>query len=447
MNNFLNKETLKHQLIKLSNRIDDHSSIIVSGTIVRIIGMKLEAIGISAPVGTVCKIEITTDKSVLAEVIGFADSITYLMAMHETFGIKPGTPVIPLIKAHTVKVGKSLLGRVLDAAGNPIDNLGAIEADEYYSLIAKPINPLARKRITQPLDVGIRVINTLLTVGKGQRLGIFAGSGVGKSVLLGMMTRFTQADVVVVGLIGERGREVKEFIEENLGESALAKSVVVASPADTSPIMRVNGAALATTIAEYYRDQGLDVLLIVDSLTRYAHAHREIALSAGEMPATKGYTASVFAKLAQLVERSGAGMQNQGSITAFYTVLVEGDDIHDPIADHARSILDGHIFLSRDLADAGHYPAIDIEKSVSRIMTSVVDDAQINSATKFKKLYSAYMKNREIINVGMYQAGADKVIDEAIANKDAMDQFLKQGMHECADMPKSLNYLFSIFPN
>jgi len=378
-------------------------------------------------------------------VIGFADNVTYLMPIGETHGIKQGTPVVPLLKAYSARVGMSLLGRVLDASGNPIDNKGDIEADEYYSLTSKLINPLQRKRITESLDVGIRVINALFTVGKGQRLGIFAGSGVGKSVLLGMMTKYTRADIVVVGLIGERGREVKEFIEEILGEEGLKRAVVVASPADTSPLMRANGAALATTIAEYYRDKGFDVLLITDSLTRYAHAQREISLAAGELPASKGYTPSVFAKLSQLVERSGNGTDTQGSITAFYTVLVEGDDQHDPVADNARAILDGHIVLSRQLADSGHYPAVDIEKSISRVMPSVIDEAQLIVSGKLKQLYSAYMRNREVINIGMYQRGADHVVDEAIQRKDMIENFLRQGMNEASDMRESLERLVTVF--
>jgi flagellum-specific ATP synthase len=445
MTDFIDKKMIQDHFNKLAYHVSLNSSVTVSGSITRISGMKLEVTGLSVPMGTICKIIISPVHIIHAEVIGFYENITYLMAIEDTHGIRQGTSVVPLSKAHNACVGMSLLGRVMDASGNPIDQLGKIEADEYYSLTAKPINPLSRKRISEPLDVGIRVINTLLTVGKGQRLGIFAGSGVGKSVLLGMMTRFTQADIVVVGLIGERGREVKEFIEENLGQSGLQKSVVIASPADTSPIMRVNGAALATTIAEYYRDKGFDVLLIVDSLTRYAHAQREISLSAGELPATKGYTPSVFAKLAQLVERSGNGVNGSGSITAFYTVLVEGDDQHDPVADHARSILDGHIFLSRHLADSGHYPAVDIEKSISRVMPAVANENHINTAIQFKKIYGAYSKNREIINVGMYLHGADHTIDEAIKNKDAMEQFLKQGMNECSDLKDGLMKLQGMF--
>lgn len=442
---FLEKESIKSHLQRIAHAVDHNPSADIAGTIIRIVGSKLEATGIAAPIGTICKIIVDDKTTVTAEVIGFSEELTYLMAIQDIYGIKQGTPVVASAKANSAKVGMSLLGRVIDANGNPIDEKGHVEADEYYSLLAKPINPLSRKRIANPLDVGIRAINALLTVGKGQRIGIFAGSGVGKSVLLGMMTRFTAADIVVVGLIGERGREVKEFIEENLTEESLAKSVVVAAPADTSPIMRVNGAAQATAIAEYYRDKGFDVLLIVDSLTRYAQAQREISLSAGELPATKGYTPSVFAKLSQLVERSGNGSDEQGSITAFYTVLVEGDDHQDPIADHARSILDGHIFLSRDLADAGHYPAIDIEHSISRVMPAVVTEDQVQYANVFKRIHSAYTKNADIINVGMYQNGADKIIDEAILYKDKMRHFLCQSMNESADMQNSLEKLFTLF--
>jgi flagellum-specific ATP synthase len=444
MNDFLNHMSIQNHLLRISQAVSDNPSAVVSGAISRISGSRLEATGISVPMGTICKILISATNTVNAEVIGFSDNIVYLMAIQDTYGIRPGTPVIPLAKAHSVRVGMSLLGRVLDAVGNPIDKGGALETEEFYSLIAKPINPLVRKRISEPLDVGIRVINALMTVGKGQRLGIFAGSGVGKSVLLGMMTKFTKADIVVVGLIGERGREVKEFIEENLGEEGLKKSVIIASPADTSPLMRVNGAAHATAIAEYYRDKGFDVLLIIDSLTRYAHALREIALSAGELPATKGFTPSVFAKMAKLVERSGNGENSQGSITAFYTVLVEGDDHHDPIADHARSTLDGHIFLSRHLADAGHYPAIDIERSISRVMHSIVSEDQLQAANKFKSIYASYMKNRDIVNVGMYQRGADKNIDDGIKHNEIMKNFLVQGINESADIKDSINQLINM---
>jgi flagellum-specific ATP synthase len=358
MLNTSSNERIKQYLKKTELDVDSTSSVTLLGSITRITGMKIEAIGLAVPVGTLCQIIISESISINAEVIGFSGNITYLMAIDRIDGIKQGDKIIPLTFTRNARVGMSLLGRIIDAEGHSIDGHGDIVTDEIYPLVTRPINPLARKKIIEPLDVGIRAINALITVGKGQRLGIFAGSGVGKSILLGMMTHFTSADIVVVGLVGERGREVKEFIEQNLGEEGIKRSVVIAAPSDTSPLMRSNCAVLATTVAEYYRDKGFDVLLIIDSLTRYAQAQREISLSIGELPATKGFTPSVFSKLSQLVERSGNGDNSQGSITAFYTVLIEGDDHTDPVADHARSILDGHIVLSRQLAYSVHYPAI-----------------------------------------------------------------------------------------
>lgn len=436
---------ITHCLQMIDHHIDSFPTITLIGSITRITGMKIEASGLSVPVGTLCKIIVSDKIAMNAEVIGFSDNTTYLMATENIDGIKQGSKVIPLSHKRNARVGMSLLSRILDANGDPIDGRGEVIADQLYPLVAKPVNPLIRKKIVDPLDVGIRAINALLTVGKGQRLGIFAGSGVGKSILLGMMTHFTSAHVVVVGLVGERGREVKEFIEQNLGEDGLSRSVVVAAPSDTSPLMRTNCAMLATSIAEYYRDQGLDVLLIIDSLTRYAQAHREISLSIGELPATKGFTPSVFAKLSQLVERCGNGGLNQGSITALFTVLMEGDDHADPVADHARSVLDGHIFLSRQLADAGHYPAIDIEKSISRVMTSIVSENQLTLTNKFKRLYSTYLRNSDVVNVGMYQHGSDKTLDDAIKYKTAMFNFLQQGINEPANMTDSLTQLSTIF--
>ncbi len=328
-----------------------------------------------------------------------------------------------------VPVGEHLLGRVLDGAGHPLDGKGPIQADRRVALTGRSINPLSRPPIHEPLDVGVAAINALLSVGRGQRMGLFAGSGVGKSVLLGMMTRYTNADVIVVGLIGERGREVKEFVQNILGEEGLARAVVVATPADNSPLMRMHGAMLATSIAEYFRDQGKQVLLLMDSLTRFAQAQREIALAIGEPPATKGYPPSVFAKLPQLVERAGTG-EHGGSITAFYTVLAEGDDQNDPIADAARAILDGHVVLSRELAEAGHYPAIDIEASISRVMVDVVAPEHERAARRFKQIYSTYRQNRDLINVGAYQAGSDMRVDEAIAMHPRLSGFLQQHMRE-----------------
>jgi flagellum-specific ATP synthase len=312
-------------------------------------------------------------------------------------------------------------------------------------MYSPPINPLRRAPIKEVLDVGIRAINSCLTVGKGQRMGLFAGSGVGKSVLLGMMARYTTADVVVVGLIGERGREVKEFIEDILGDDGLARSVVVAAPADNPPLLRLQGAFYATAIAEYFRDQGKNVLLIMDSLTRYGMAQREIALAIGEPPATKGYPPSVFAKIPVLIERAGNGSEGGGSITAFYTVLTEGDDLQDPIADSARAILDGHIVLSRELADAGHYPAIDIEKSISRSMHTITGEDQQKQMRKLKQLVSRYQRNRDLINVGAYSAGSDPILDEAIAKNGQIEAFLQQGILEKVSIPQSLGELSSLF--
>lgn len=427
------------------NYIETEPSVVIAGRISRITGMKIEATNVNVPVGTICKIILDDNSNIHAEVIGFSKYITYLMSLEHIHGIKQGNLIIPITRNRKAPVGISLLGRVVDAAGLPIDGKGEIIPNEFYPLTPKPINPLARKKISEPLDVGIRAINSLLTVSQGQRLGIFAGSGVGKSVLLGMMTRFTSADVVVVGLIGERGREVKEFIEDNLGQAGIDKSVVIAAPADTSPLMRVNGAIFATTVAEYFRDKGMNVLLIVDSLTRFAQAQREISLSVGELPATKGFTPSVFAKISQLVERAGNGVNEKGSITAFYTVLVEGDDFHDPIGDHARSVLDGHIILSHQLADAGHYPAIDIEKSISRVMTAVVNEKQIQYSRQFKRLYSAYNQNKDLINVGMYQSGSNKLIDEAVLYQPKLEKFLIQDINECCNFAESVKQMYSLF--
>jgi flagellum-specific ATP synthase len=322
-----------------------------------------------------------------------------------------------------------------------LDDKGALKTDAKVSLNGKSINPLSRNPIREPLDVGVRAINSMLAVGRGQRLGLFAGTGVGKSVLLGMMTKFTNADVVVVGLIGERGREVNEFVLKTLGDEGMERAVVVASPADDSPLMRVHGAMLATSIAEYFRDQGLDVLLLMDSLTRYAQAHREIALAIDEPPATKGYPPSVFAKLPHLVERAGNGVEGGGSITAFYTVLAEGDDNNDPIADAARGVLDGHIVLSRSLAESGHFPAIDIEASISRVMPDIADARHQKLANKLRQLYSLYQQNKDLISVGAYQKGSDPRIDEAIEKNGAISDFLKQNMDYAVNITQSLKEL------
>ncbi|OCL24648.1 flagellar protein export ATPase FliI [Gilliamella sp. wkB72] len=418
-------------------KLESASLIRQYGRLVKASGLVLEAIGLKLPLGSNCFVERQLDGNIQAvecEVIGFKGKTLYLMPFESTDGILLDARVytsqydLTHFSHKVLPIGMGLLGRVVDAMGKPLDGKPLPEDIEYEGLINKTLNPLTRTPIHQVLDVGIRAINALLTVGQGQRMGLFAGSGVGKSVLLGMMARYTKADIIVVGLIGERGREVKDFIENILGEEGLARSVVVAAPADVSPLLRLQGAAYATKIAEKFRDQGFNVLLIMDSLTRYAMAQREIALAIGEPPATKGYPPSVFAKLPALVERAGNDAEGKGAITAFYTVLTEGDDQQDPIADSARAILDGHIVLSRSLAESGHYPAIDIEASISRVMTELTKDEK--KSRLFKQLFSSFQRNRDLINVGAYVAGTDPLLDKAITLFPAMQQFLQQGIYE-----------------
>ncbi|HAS6279704.1 TPA: flagellar protein export ATPase FliI [Vibrio vulnificus] len=416
---------------------------VASGKLVRVVGLTLEATGCRAPIGSLCLVETMTGQ-MEAEVVGFSGDNLFLMPSEQIGGILPGAKVTPLTSESGLPVGMELLGRVIDGVGNPLDGLGPIYTEHRASFHAEPINPLARKPITEPLDVGLKAINGLLTVGKGQRIGLFAGSGVGKSVTLGMMTRGTTAQVVVVGLIGERGREVKEFIEEILGEDGRKRSVVVAAPADASPLMRLKGCQTALTIAEYFRDQGLDVLLLMDSLTRFAQAQREIALSVGEPPATKGYPPSVFAKLPALVERAGNGGPQQGSITAFFTVLTEGDDLQDPIADASRAILDGHIVLSREMADAGHYPAIDVEKSVSRVMPQITTEEHVLMSKAVRQVLSICRKNQDLVSIGAYKPGTDPAIDSAFTLKPKLDEYLQQRMKETVPYAMCVNMLKNV---
>ncbi|HWM29972.1 MAG TPA: flagellar protein export ATPase FliI [Woeseiaceae bacterium] len=411
---------------------------VVEGTLRRTVGLAMEAEGCHAPVGGRCDVIAEDGRRIETEVVGFSGDRLFLMPADEMRGIVPNARVIPVAGVPEVAVSEELLGRVLDGRGRPLDGGSAIRRNRSTPLFGRQINPLQRQPIHEPLDVGVRSINALLSVGRGQRMGLFAGSGVGKSMLLGMMTRNTNADVVVVGMIGERGREVKEFIDRTLGEDGLAKAVVVATPADDTPLMRLHGAWLSAAIAEYFRDRGMHVLLLMDSLTRFAQAQREIALAIGEPPATKGYPPSVFAKLPQLVERAGNGSGNAGSITAFYTVLAEGDDQNDPIVDAARAILDGHIVLSRQLADAGLYPAIDVEASVSRALPQVTKDSHQELITRFRSIYSTYQEHRDLIAVGAYQRGADKRVDEAIARWPAMLEFLRQGQKQRVDFRSSV---------
>ncbi|MDI1260794.1 flagellar protein export ATPase FliI [Aquabacterium sp.] len=434
------------------------------GKLVRVAGLVLEAAGLRLPVGAVCEIHSETRleaQPVLAEVVGFAGDRAYLMPTAEAHGLSSGARVVPRAipinppllgrpnhpwrrsedRTRHLPIGSGLLGRVVNAHGEPLDRHGPLNHVRSEPLVRRPMNAMERDPVRLPLDTGVRAINTMLTVGRGQRIGLFAGSGVGKSVLLGMMARYTQADVIVVGLIGERGREVKEFIEDILGEDGLARSVVVAAPADAPPLTRMQGANYATAVAEHFRDQGLHVLLLMDSLTRYAMAQREIALAIGEPPATKGYPPSCFAKLPQLVERSGNGLNGHGSITAFYTVLSEGDDQQDPIADAARAILDGHIVLSRDLAEAGHFPAIDIEKSASRVMNNVASSEHIDSARRFRQLWSKYSKAKDLIQLGAYVPGHDRDLDLAVNLHPAMVAMLQQDMHLPALLDDSVEQL------
>ncbi len=444
--------------------IEPVNPLLVSGTLTRVAGLVMEAVGLKLAVGTSCTVFLPNGTSVTAEVVGFSGERLFLMPSGDIYGLTPGAKVVPVEytgapprvginqhprrraadRAKHISVGPELLGRVLNGAGDPLDRLGSPQCTHSVPLYSRPFNPLERAPIEKILDVGVRAINTLLSVGRGQRMGLFAGSGVGKSVLLGMMARYTSADVIVVALIGERGREVQEFIETILGEEGLARSVVIAAPADTSPLMRLHGAAYATAVAEYFRDEGKHVLLIMDSLTRFAMAQREISLAIGEPPATKGYPPSVFARLPQLVERAGNGRHGSGSITAFYTVLTENDDPNDPIADNARAILDGHIVLSRRLADSGHYPAIDIESSISRVMASLVTREQLSQAQRFKALYSRYQRSHDLISVGAYVSGSDPQLDHAIELYPALESFLQQGMFEQEDYTASMDKLATL---
>ncbi|WP_027015780.1 flagellar protein export ATPase FliI [Comamonas composti] len=430
-----------------------------NGSLTRLTGLVLEAAGLQVPVGAQCWICQGAQDPVLAEVVGFAGERAFLMPAADMQGLSseakvvPAQAFVPLLRfgdgpeapvslaagVLSLPMGEGLLGRVVDAQGQPLDHGGLLDQVQARPLEKNPINAMERDPVREPLDTGVRALNALLTVGRGQRLGLFAGSGVGKSVLLGMMARYTQAEVIVVGLIGERGREVKEFVEDILGVQDRSRTVVVAAPADAPPLLRMQGANYATAIAEHFRDQGRHVLLLMDSLTRYAMAQREIALAIGEPPATKGYPPSCFAKLPQLVERSGNGLNGQGSITAFYTVLSEGDDQQDPIADAARAILDGHIVLSRALAETGHYPAIDIEQSASRVMHNVTTREHFEQARRFRAVYSRYQKGRDLIQVGAYLAGSDPLMDEAIRLQPAMTAFLQQSMFEPASMQASLS--------
>jgi flagellum-specific ATP synthase len=415
-----------------------------SGTLVRLVGLTLETRGIMAPLGACCEVMGKGGHRVEAEVVGFNDKTLYLMPFTDPVGVGPGDTVRVMSNSGQVRLGNELLGRVIDGRGMPIDGKPMPHLPDQLSLLGCPLNPMERGPIVDILDVGVKAINGALTIGRGQRIGLVAGSGVGKSVLLGMLTRFTKADIVVIGLIGERGREVQAFIHESLGEEGLAKSVVIAAPANVSPVLRLKATHMTHVIAEYFRDQGKNVLMLCDSLTRVAHAQREIGLAIGEPPTAKGYPPSVFALLPNLIERGGVGRHGHGSITSIYTVLAEGDDGNDPIVDIARASLDGQVMLSRRLADQAHYPAIDLNGSISRVMQALVSPEELKQSNKLRRLWSVYQQNADLVQVGAYEAGSNPELDEAIRVREQMVDFLRQDMDKGEDYAMTRNHLSHI---
>jgi flagellum-specific ATP synthase len=432
-------------LDKYHSCLDAACTIRANGKVTHIIGLVIEAQGPVSRLGTVCDIYTKGDTNkITAEVLGFRDNRVLMMPLEEIRGIGPGCQVVAKQHRAIIPVGPALLGRVIDGLGNPIDNKGPILAENEYPIYGAPINPLSRKRISRPLDLGIRAINGLLTVGCGQRIGIFSGSGVGKSVLLGMIARKTKADVNVIALIGERGRELNEFIEKELGEEGLKRSVIVVATSDHLPLIRMRGAFIATAIAEFFRDQGKHVNLMMDSVTRFAMAQREIGLALGEPPTTKGYTPSVFTLLPKLCERAGTSA-NRGTITGLYTVLVEGDDTNEPIADALRSILDGHINLTRDLAAQNHYPAIDVLGSISRVMDDIIHPQQRQNASKLKETMAIYRKAEDLINIGAYVSGSNPKIDYAIEMIEKINGYLKQDIDQTTNFDDSISQLAQLF--
>ncbi|MGZ4105724.1 MAG: flagellar protein export ATPase FliI [Tumebacillaceae bacterium] len=435
-----------NQLVKMEKyirRLERTRTIKVNGKVSKLVGLTIESRGPMVTVGDVCQIEATDGSQVLTEVVGFRDHDVLLMPLGDLGAIGPGNDVVATGSSLQIPVGPHLLGRILDGLGQPIDGKGPLECPHTYPANQNPPNPLTRKRINQPLSVGVRCIDGLLTVGRGQRVGLFAGSGVGKSTLLGMMARNTSADINVIALIGERGREVREFIEKDLGEEGLAKSVLIVATSDQPPLVRIKGAMVATSIAEYFRDQGQDVVLMMDSVTRFAMAQREVGLAVGEPPTTRGYTPSVFAMLPRLLERAGTG--SKGTITAFYTVLVDGDDMNEPVADAVRGILDGHIVLSRSLANRGHFPAIDVLASVSRVMNDLVTPDHHRAANNIKRLSSIYKDSEDLINIGAYQRGSNLQIDRAIQYAASIEQFTRQDVHDRSDLESTMAALIEQF--
>lgn len=429
---------------KYHDAVDRADLVKVIGKVVQVVGLIIEAQVGGVSVGDLCTIRLEKDnRDAFAEVVGFREKRVLLMPLGSTAGIAPGSQVVAAGRPLMVRVGNDVLGRVLNGLGLPVDGKGPFIGDEDYPLDADPPDPVKRPRITEVMRVGIRAIDGMLTIGRGQRIGIFAGSGVGKSTLMGMIARNAEADVNVISLVGERGREVRDFIEESLGEEGLKKSVVIVATSDQPPLIRLKAAFVATAIAEYFRNQNKKVILMMDSVTRFAMAQREIGLAAGEPPTTKGYTPSVFALLPRLMERSGTS--TIGTITAFYTILVEGDDMNEPIADHSRSILDGHIVLSRDLAARNHYPAIDVPHSVSRLMTNLVSDEQKQSAGKLREVLARYSEAEDLINIGAYVKGSNPKIDYALSKIEQVNNLLKQGTFDQVDFEETVNQLIGIF--
>ncbi|MFW5686718.1 MAG: flagellar protein export ATPase FliI [Halanaerobium sp.] len=428
---------------KLETKLKDINMTRNFGHINRVIGLVIESIGPQASIGELCLIK-CEQGDIKAEVVGFDDNKVLMMPIGEMEGIKPGARVVATDQKLKVKVGRELLGKIIDGSGNVIND-DQLSGLNEVPVNRKPPNPLTRERIKEPLSLGVRCIDGFLTCGKGQRMGIFAGSGVGKSTLLGMAARNTNADINVIGLVGERGREVRDFIEKDLGEEGLERSIVVVATSDQPALLRVKAANIATAIAEYFRDQGEDVLLMMDSVTRVAMALREVGLAIGEPPATRGYPPSVFAELPKLLERTGTN--DTGSITALYTVLVEGDDFNEPVSDTVRGILDGHISLSRELAEASHYPAVDVLSSVSRIMEDIVSKEHQEAAAKLQKLIATYNQSEDLINIGAYEKGSNPEVDRAIDKIDEINNFLTQGINEEASYQNTVDQLIKIANN
>lgn len=437
-------ENSSNLFVALEGRLAKTELIRINGRVVQVVGLVIESQGPDVQIGDLCEVRFRNRETILrAEVVGFKTDRVLLMPLGELSDIGPGCDVLSMGRPLGVNVSSALLGRVLDGLGQPIDSLMPVPAVEFYPLSSSPPHPLRRQMIEKPLSVGVKVIDGLLTLGQGQRVGIFAGSGVGKSVLLGMMARNTEADINVIALVGERGREVKEFLDRDLG-AGLARSVVVVATSDQPPLVRLKAALTATAIAEYFRDRGKNVLLMMDSVTRVAMAQRDVGLAIGEPPATRGYTPSVFAFLPRLLERAGAG--EQGSITAIYSVLVEGDDMNEPIADTVRGILDGHFVLSRQLASKYHYPSVDVQRSVSRVMPSVTSERQHAAAGRVRELLAIFEEAQDLINIGAYKVGSNSKIDWALKHIEAVDGFLKQGIDENVSFDNTVKQLLELAP-